>query len=313
MRKPKIIVSKCLNFEKCRYDGQGYNNKVIESLQKYVDIKAVCPEVEIGLSIPRDPIRIETNKEKEEYRLIQHKSNYDYTEQMNKFTKNFISNIEDVDGFILKSKSPSCGIKDVKVYHQGNKCSVHSNANGFFSKEVLEKYNYLPVENEGRLKNYSIRDNFFTKVFTINRMKECNNIVNFHNENLYLLKSYDKEKTKELNEIILSKNINEENNKKYKDIIYNIIRGNRNKRGKLEIIENIFEKYRNRLNYEEIKMFNSLIESYEQKKIPFSALAIAIRIYALRFSDKEVINQTFFNPYPEELINITDSGQGRDL
>ena len=87
MRKPKIVVSECLYGTKCRYDGQGYNDKVIQSLKDYVDIQTVCPELAIGLSIPTVPIRIEMNKENEEYRLIDYKSKNDYTNQMTEFSE----------------------------------------------------------------------------------------------------------------------------------------------------------------------------------------------------------------------------------
>ena len=101
MRKPKIVVSECLYGTKCRYDGQGYNDKVIQSLKDYVDIQTVCPELAIGLSIPRESIRIEMNKENEEYRLIDYNSKNDYTNQMTEFSEEFINGLDDIDGFIL--------------------------------------------------------------------------------------------------------------------------------------------------------------------------------------------------------------------
>ncbi|MDO7205804.1 DUF523 domain-containing protein [Paraclostridium bifermentans] len=100
MRKPKLIISKCLNSEKCRYDGQGYDDKVISLLREYIDIETVCPEKEIGMPIPRDPIRIEKHNDK--YKLIQLNSNEDYTSQMNEFAEEFLNGIDDIDGFILK-------------------------------------------------------------------------------------------------------------------------------------------------------------------------------------------------------------------
>ena len=134
MRKPKIVVSECLYGTKCRYDGQGYNDKVIQSLKDYVDIQTVCPELAIGLPIPREPIRIEMNKENEEYRLIDYNSKNDYTNQMTDFSEEFINGLDDIDGFILKSKSPTCGLKDAKVYYHGNTCSIRSNENVFFAR-----------------------------------------------------------------------------------------------------------------------------------------------------------------------------------
>ena len=312
MRKPKIVVSECLYGTKCRYDGQGYNDKVIQSLKDYVDIQTVCPELAIGLSIPREPIRIEMNKENEEYRLIDYNSKNDYTNQMTEFSEEFINGLDDIDGFILKSKSPTCGIKDVKVYYHGNKCSIRSNENGFFSQKIIDKYDYLPIENEGRLKNYNIRDNFFTRIFFINNLKNNKNIIEFHKNNLLLLKSYDEESTNEVSDI-LNENRMEDQVHQYKEKVLNIVSNQRKKENKLSIIIKVFEKYKNMLNEEEINMFNGLIESYENQRIPFSTLEVVIKMYATRFKDKDILNQTFFYPYPENLINITDSGKGRKL
>ena len=312
MRKPKIVVSECLYGTKCRYDGQGYNDKVIQSLKDYVDIQTVCPELAIGLSIPREPIRIEMNKENEEYRLIDYNSKNDYTNQMTEFSEEFINGLDDIDGFILKSRSPTCGHKDAKVYYRGNKCSIRSNENGFFSQKIIDKYDYLPIENEGRLKNYNIRDNFFTRIFFINNLKNNKNIIEFHKNNLLLLKSYDEESTNEVSDI-LNENRMEDQVHQYKEKVLNIVSNQRKKENKLSIIIKVFEKYKNMLNEEEINMFNGLIESYENQRIPFSTLEVVIKMYATRFKDKDIFNQTFFYPYPENLINITDSGKGRKL
>ena len=306
MRKPKIVVSECLYGTKCRYDGQGYNDKVIQSLKDYVDIQTVCPELAIGLSIPREPIRIEMNKENEEYRLIDYNSKNDYTNQMTEFSEEFINGLDDIDGFILKSRSPTCGLKDAKVYYRGNKCSIRSNENGFFSQKIIDKYDYLPIENEGRLKNYNIRDNFFTRIFFINNLKNNKNIIEFHKNNLLLLKSYDEESTNEVSDI-LNENRMEDQVHQYKEKVLNIVSNQRKKENKLSIIIKVFEKYKNMLNEEEINMFNGLIESYENQRIPFSTLEVVIKMYATRFKDKDILNQTFFYPYPENLINITDS------
>lgn len=312
MRKPKIVVSECLYGTKCRYDGQGYNDKVIQSLKDYVDIQTVCPELAIGLSIPREPIRIEMNKENEEYRLIDYNSKNDYTNQMTEFSEEFINGLDGIDGFILKSRSPTCGLKDAKVYYRGNKCSIRSNENGFFSQKIIDKYDYLPIENEGRLKNYNIRDNFFTRIFFINNLKNNKNIIEFHKNNLLLLKSYDEESTNEVSDI-LNENRMEDQVHQYKEKVLNIVSNQRKKENKLSIIIKVFEKYKNMLNEEEINMFNGLIESYENQRIPFSTLEVVIKMYATRFKDKDILNQTFFYPYPENLINITDSGKGRKL
>lgn len=311
MRKPKLIISKCLNSEKCRYDGQGYDDKVISLLREYVDIETVCPENAIGLPIPRDPIRIE--KHNDEYKLVQFNSNLDCTSQMNEFAEEFLNGVKDIDGFILKSKSPSCGINDVKIYPKSQKCSIRKNGTGIFSNKVIEKYSYVPIENEGRLKNYNIRDEFLTRIFTINNLKYENNISDFHNKNLLLLQSYNKDISDELSTIINKKDLSDKDVELYKNKVYEILNYKRDKASKLNISKNIFERYKYNLNTNEINYFENLLNLYKKQKIPFSSIVVALQIYAVRFDDTELLSQTFFNPYPESLVSTTDSGKGRNL
>lgn len=311
MRKPKLIISKCLNSEKCRYDGQGYDDKVISLLREYIDIETVCPESAIGLPTPRNPIRIETHND--EYKLTELNSGLDYTSQMTEFAEEFLSNINDIDGFILKSKSPSCGIKDVKIYPKDNKISIRKNGTGVFANKLLEKNLNVPIENEGRLKNYDIRDDFLTKIFTINNLKNEESIIDFHTKNLLLLQSYNIEVTNELSSLIDKENLNDEDINLYKSKVYEILSSKRNKDSKVNIAKYIFEKYEKDLNDEEKNYFKGLLNLYKNKKIPFSSIKVALQIYGLRFDDKDLLTQTFFSPYPEDLISVTDSGKGRNL
>ncbi|WP_027635701.1 YbgA family protein [Clostridium butyricum] len=311
MRKPKLIISKCLNSEKCRFDGQGYDDKVISLLRDYVDIETVCPETSIGLSIPRNPLRIE--KDSDVNRLIEAKSNVDYTYQMCEFAEEFINGMDDIDGFILKSRSPSCGIKDVKVYPKSQKCSISKNATGIFSSKVIEGMSNIPIENEGRLKNYNIRDEFLTKIFTINDFKCTDSILDFHNKNILLLKSYSIKISKELDSIANKQNLNETDIDLYKSKLYELLNKKRNKKSKVKICKGIFENFKDKLIKNEIDYFYNLLNLYENEKTPFSSIIVALQMYSIRFNNEELLNQTFFNPYPKCLVNISDSGKGRNL
>ena len=122
--KPSIIISKCIEFDSCRYNAQIIRNEFVRKLKPFVDFFAVCPELEIGLGIPREPIRI--IEKKEEKKLVQPATGKDVSKDMNSFADNFLKKNKDIDGAILKSKSPSCGIKDVKVYPTIEKSYVES-------------------------------------------------------------------------------------------------------------------------------------------------------------------------------------------
>lgn len=312
MRRPKLVVSKCLGFENCRYNGQGSSSKLIDVLGEHVDFCAVCPEVEIGLSTPREAIRIvDCNDEK---RLVQPKTNTDYTDNMKDFSTKYISSLNDIDGFILKSKSPSCGIKDVKIYHENGLSSLTSGGNGFFAQHVLDTHGHLPIENEGRLKNYCIRDEFLTKLFMINDFKDKNSdIKDFHKKHELMIKSYSVNNYFKLNEMCKSEFISKEDIDRYSDLLYDTLKSNRNYKKNIQVLIDIYNKYESYLSMKEKEVFVDNVMKYSKGKLPLSSLLTNIKIYAARFDDDELLKQSIFNPYPETLIDISDSGKGRSL
>ena len=112
--KPNVVVSRCLGFDACRYNGQIIPDKFVDKLREYVNFTHVCPEVAIGLGVPREPIRIVQKDGKR--RLLQPATGRDISEEINSFAEGFLAELTDIDGFILMNRSPSCGIKDVRIY-----------------------------------------------------------------------------------------------------------------------------------------------------------------------------------------------------
>ena len=160
--KPRLVVSKCLEFEPVRFNGQKIRFPFIEKLQNFVDFIPICPEVEIGLGTPRFPVRIIRG---DDIQLVQPKSGLNYTKQIIQFSKHFLSSYTDVDGYILKYRSPSCGIKGVKYYNSIDSQFTNRRGPGIFAKEILDCHKDLAVEDEKRLLNYKIREHFLTKLF----------------------------------------------------------------------------------------------------------------------------------------------------
>ena len=113
--KPVVVVSRCLGFEACRYDGKMDSCHLIEKLKEFVEIITVCPETQIGLETPRETIRLVKENEDAPLKLLQHKTERELSVEMIEFGEKFLLSLPKVDGFILKSRSPSCGIKDVKI------------------------------------------------------------------------------------------------------------------------------------------------------------------------------------------------------
>jgi len=156
--KPKVIISKCLEFDHCRWNGNIIKSPFVDLLKSYVDFHPICSEVEIGLGVPRDPIRI---IKEEKLKLIQPSSSEDYTEKMETFATKFLNSIDIIDGFILKSKSPSCGLKETKYFYDIKPGSaVIDKGAGLFGREIMRLFPHAAIETEGRLMNFRIREHW---------------------------------------------------------------------------------------------------------------------------------------------------------
>lgn len=316
--KPNIVVSKCLGFAKCRYNSDTVLDYVVDQLKPYVNYTTVCPEVEIGLGIPRDPIRIVTEKDK--IYLYQPATKKDVTKDMVDFVDKYLNSLSDIDGFILKYRSPSCGINSVKIYNGFHPDARSSAGAGFFGGEVAKRFVGLAIEDEGRLKNFSIREYFFTKLFTltqfrytkkINQMKE---LVRFQTVNKLLFMAHNQAKLRELGKIVA----NQEKHKidtvlnKYEKSLYELLAKPPTFASWINVLTHAFGGMTEKLGKDERKFFLNMIEEYRDERIPLSVLTKLIYAWAVRFNNKYLLEQTFLNPFPKELVEITDSGKGRN-
>jgi len=161
--RPVVIVSKCLELDACRYNAQKIRAPFVLSLAEHVDLRPICPEVEIGLGTPRDPIRLVSIGDRSA--LVQPSTGRDVTSGMVAFAREFLDGVPEADGFLLKSRSPSCGIKDTKVYGDVEARQPTGKGAGLFGAAVLERFPHAAVEDEGRLTNARIRHHFLVKLY----------------------------------------------------------------------------------------------------------------------------------------------------
>jgi uncharacterized protein YbbK (DUF523 family) len=161
---PRIVVSKCLEFEHCRYDGEIIASEAVRAMKPLVEFLPVCPEMQIGLGVPRDPIQIEFDGGRR--RLVQPATGRDLTELMEDFCTRFLGSVGTVDGFILKSRSPSCGLKGVKIFSPDDKSGSSAPGSGFFAEAVRQRFPELPLEDEEGLLDLAGREHFLKRVFT---------------------------------------------------------------------------------------------------------------------------------------------------
>jgi uncharacterized protein YbgA (DUF1722 family)/uncharacterized protein YbbK (DUF523 family) len=315
--KPRIIISKCLTGAYCRYNGEIIFDHFINQLNPYVDYSSVCPEVEIGLGVPRNPIRIISQRGK--MSLLQPATGQDVTQEMTRFSESYLDSIKEVDGFILKARSPSCGIKDVKVYPGIDKNNILEKRAGIFGQAVLTKFPFLPIEDEGRLTNFKLREHFLTRLFTLVSFrtlpKSMNDLVQFHTVNKYLLMTYNQKILRELGKIVANPD-KKPVSRVFQD--YGIFLSQAFMKAprygaSINVLMHALGYFSKNLTPKEKAFFLDTLEKYRLEKVPLSVPLNILSSWTIRFEVKYLYNQTFFYPYPEALMQISDSGKGRNL
>ena len=186
----RIGVSSCLLGQNVRYDGGHKKDDFLTGqLGPFVEFVPLCPEVEVGMGIPRPSIRLE--RRGEEVRLVDPKNGLDHTDAMRGWARKRVGEIERLDlcGYVLKKDSPSCGMERVRVYA---KSVATRSGRGLFAEELLARLPLLPVEEEGRLNDPELRENFVERVFGYRRLKNLfqgrwtvGDLVRFHTCLLY--------------------------------------------------------------------------------------------------------------------------------
>jgi uncharacterized protein YbgA (DUF1722 family)/uncharacterized protein YbbK (DUF523 family) len=316
--KPELVLSKCLGFEYCRYNGLIISSETVDKLNPFVNVHTVCPEIEIGLGVPRNPVRIVDVGRN--LRLMQPASGVDVTEDILLFSKSFLDSIEEVDGFILKSRSPTCGIKDVKVYSSMDKGSSIKKTYGFFGHEVLKKFPNVAVEDEGRLRNFRIREHFLTKLFTLSSFKKLKNsksvkdLIKFHTHNKFLFMAYNQNELRILGRIVANQKKRPYNEVivDYEKNLFKVFSRIPRFTSNINVLMHGLGYFSKTLSFKEKAFFLDSMEMYRNGKIPLSVPLNIMKSWIIRFNNEYLMTQTFFMPYPEELMEITDSGKGRD-
>ena len=302
--KPKIIISKCLEHDACRFDGQLINNKYIKKLKKFIEFSTVCPEVEIGMGVPRKPIRIIHDNDKTI--LQQSDTGIDWSKKMNNFSKKYISEIDDIDGFILKSASPSCGINSTKIFQKKHPAPI-GKGNGLFADQIVENFPNHPKEEEKRLNNVILREHFFTSIFTIADFRTVNNfetLYRYHAKHKYLFMSYNQTLMRKMGKIAANDDnlkIEAVKNNYYQCLLILFLKKSRYK-SNINTHMHVMGYFKKFLSAPEKKLFLENLELYRDKKLPISGINNMLHSWIVRFDNEYLLNQSFFNPFPKDLI-----------
>ncbi len=315
--QPRLVVSKCLGFDNCRYNGARIDDPFVQTLQDFVEFIPVCPEVEIGLGIPRKPIRLINTPEGKV--VFQPATQKQYTSKMKNFCEQFLDSLPPVDGFLLKNRSPSCGISDVKVYHKFTPDSAALRGKGIFGELVQDRFEGLAIEDEGRLKNFHLREYFLTRLYALADFRQVkaqasmSALIEFHAKNKLLFLAHKESVLREMGRIVA-------NHAKlplsvvlaaYTDKLHALLRAQPRYSAWINVLQHAFGGVSGQLSTEERQFFSNTIEEYRDERIPLSVLLKLIHAWVVRFENDYLLQQRFLNPFPRELVEVTDSGKGK--
>jgi uncharacterized protein YbgA (DUF1722 family)/uncharacterized protein YbbK (DUF523 family) len=286
-------------------------SSIIKRLKDYTDFKPICPEVEVGLGVPRAPIRLVENGGIIE--LIQPSTGVNVTEKMLKFADSFLDSLPLIDGFILKNKSPSCGVKAVRIYPHGGNSRPRIDGVGAFAREVFQRYYQLPVEDEGRLRNFLIKENFLTRIFALAEYRDIikkgdlNDLLEFHTHNKLLLQTHNQIYSRELGRILSnSKNKPLRTIKmEYGQLLLKTLDEPASAQAIINVLQHALGYFSQELSHQEKALFLDTVDKYREGRVPLLLCQNLLKSWIIRFEEDYLKKQTFFNPYPDELMEIT--------
>jgi uncharacterized protein YbgA (DUF1722 family)/uncharacterized protein YbbK (DUF523 family) len=310
VNKIQLGVSSCLLGHEVRYDGgHKYDSWVVDTLGKYCEFIHLCPEHDCGMPIPREALNLQGTKD--DYRMLTHKTAKDYTQQMLDWCAPVIEKLakEQLCGYILKSKSPSCGMERVKVYPLHGGAAVKSGV-GIFAKELMKAFPHLPVEEEGRLHDPVLRENFIERMFV---MHSWNNLVNegltpgslirFHTVHKYLLMAHSPKHYREMGKMVADIKdypINEFA-KLYFEKLMTACSAHACPSKHQNVLLHLLGYFKNDLDSFEKQELILLISQYKDGLIPLIVPITLINHYVRKYSKEYLADQVYLQPHPIEL------------
>ncbi len=307
--KIRLGISSCLLGNPVRYDGGHKLDRFIRDiLGRFVEYVPVCPEFEAGFGVPREAMRLAGDPSMP--RLVTQKTKIDHTQRMRRWISARLLELEaeDLDGFIFKSGSPSSGMERVKVYDENG--NSRRSGTGLFAKAFMERFPLIPVEDEGRLNDIGLRENFIVRIFAFRRWKEQRKadsrpaaIMNFHARHKYLLMAHSPSVQKELGKMLSSvKTLSrKEFLQSYESLFMRALRHASTVKKNTNVLQHMAGYFKSRLDHEEKRELQELIELYRQEIIPLIVPVTLIRHYVRTFGEEYLIGQYYLEPHPMEL------------
>lgn len=306
--KIPVGVSACLLGENVRFDG-GHKRLpfAVDELSPFVRFEAVCPEMAIGLPSPRPTLRL--IKQGDDVALVNSRDGEgDVTQKMRDFSKQKVASLEHLCGYLVCAKSPSCGMERVKVYteHDARKSGV-----GIFTQQLMAHMPWLPVEEDGRLYDAELRENFVERIYALHEFNQLwksgltrGALVAFHSRYKLSLLAHSQPEYRELGRFVAAMEQWEsldEYAHEYRNRFMALLKHKASRRNHTNVLQHVQGYFRRQLTSSQRQELADLILRYRQGTQPLLAPITLLRHYLKEYPDSYLAGQRYFDPYPEVL------------
>jgi uncharacterized protein YbgA (DUF1722 family)/uncharacterized protein YbbK (DUF523 family) len=306
--RPLIGISSCLLGQKVRYDGSAKRNRwLIDQFGEFVDYRPICPEVAIGLGTPRPPIRLVG--EPDNIRVIgADDPGFDVTERLEDFALDTAGQLGAISGYVFMSKSPSCGMERVKLYAANGYTS--KKGVGAYARVLMSSLPNLPCEEEGRLNDPMLRENFVNRVFAFRRWQSLRAeglraaaLVNFHARHKYMLMAHSQAAYQRLGRLLSHlKGVDlEQIADAYEAEFMTALKRRVSRKRHVNVLQHIQGYLKQRIDGGDKRELAESIEAYRREEVPLVVPTKLMRHYFRRNPDEYIDQQWYLDPYPQSL------------
>ncbi|MDZ7269267.1 MAG: DUF1722 domain-containing protein [candidate division KSB1 bacterium] len=308
--KIRLGISSCLLGQNVRFDGgHKKDHYITTTLAQFFEWVPVCPEMEIGLGAPRESLHLIGKPEAP--RLVTTKTGRDYTETMLAYARAKVAQLEKLElhGYLLKKDSPTCGMERVKVYDDNHVPT--KTGTGLFARVLLEKMTLLPVEEEGRLNDPRLRENFIVRVFCHYRWRQLQQrplrrhaLVRFHAQHKYLIMAHSPKHLVELGRLVAgAKSLPPgELSARYAELFFAALRRPASSKKHANVLYHLSGYLKKLLDERDKQELQAAIADYQAGLLPLIVPITLLRHYVRKFTLEYLQEQIYLNPHPKELM-----------
>ena len=308
--QPVVGIGACLDGKKVRYNGDSKkSNRHIEALRAHVDLRSFCPEVGIGMGVPRQTIRL-VGSAAENVRLVDSSSQtIEYTQPMRDYAESVMRATPAMTGYIVVNGSPSCGFARVKRYNdKGN--FVLSDSVGVFASAIKAIDPLLPLEEDGRLNDAALRENFVTRVFTYHDWKQFRSLplthhrlTGFWSRYKYMMMSHHMPTYTEIGRLLANATALplSEIADKFALLLLNGLTHLTTRKTHSNVLQHLSGYLKTNLATDEKQEIHSLISQYRDGIIPLIVPVTMMRHHFKRHRYDYIDQQVYMQPYPDQL------------